>query len=414
MELQKQNMSLAVKSFDHNVILMEEKTDKAMAALSVIKTVESDEEDEKAAHLLGRVRPTFEAVQKMRKEITDPMDAIKSQLMDFEKKISTAKGSGSEYVRVKQLRDTYANKKAAEARVEQERIQHEKDVKFEEANIKSELVKSIELGVFDLIKEGEVGLTKFVSGMTLKNFDDQLVKLNYKPKLKTDAYSKLMQVPYNSTLITVDKYNEIVKGLGEKFQYDNINAAYSEQASNVLGKFKKEVIPLRKVELEERAKSSADEQKIKAEQDQKDLDDKLREVEQSYESEKKEVAEKADDKAAEIKIDAEFEAQVSSQGIEEQKGIRKNVIYTIDESILAKPSAVIDVIIKAMTNVMVDAKFKGIVKRDAQGFPKLDPDGKTQYVDGVSFWLKELSKLKIDINIDNLNKIEEVSTIVKS
>lgn len=414
MELQKQNMALAVKSFDHNVQLMEEKTDKAMTALSGIKTVNSDEEDEIASHLLGRVRPTFEAVQKMRKEITDPMDSIKSQLMEFEKKISTAKGSGSEYARVKQLRDAYANKKAAEAREEQNRIQRQKDIKIEEANIKSQLVKSIELGVFDLIKEGEVGLTKFVAGMTLENFDEQLGKLNYKPKLKPDAYSKLMQVTYNKELISVDAYNAILKGLGENFQYDNVNAAYSEQAILVLERFKNEVIPLRKVELKERAKSSEVEQKIKAEQDQKDLDAKLEEVEQSYESEKKDVAEKADDAAAEVMIDAEFEAQVSTQTIEEQKGIRKNIVYSINEDIINKPAAVIDVLIKVMTNVMVDAKFKGVIKRDNQKFPILGSDGKIQFVDGVAFWLKELSKLKIDINIDNLNKTEEVSTIVKS
>lgn len=414
MELQKQNMALASKSFEQNVAVMEEKTSKALAALSAIKTVENDDDDAKAKHLLGRVRPTFETVQKMRKQITDPMDSIKSELMEFEKKISTAKGSGSEYVRVKQMCDAYANQKAADARVEQERIQREKAVKIEEANIKSQLVKSIELGVFDLIKEGEVGLTKFVSGMTLENFDEQLSKLNYKPKLKTDAYSKLMQVSYNKALISGERYAGIIKTLGEKFQYDKINSAYSEQATIVLERFKSEVIPLRKLELEERAKSSLDEQKVKEQQDQQMLDAKLEEVEQSYESQKTEVAEKADDQAAEMKIDAEFEAQVGAQSIEEMKGVRKNVSYEIDESILNKPSAVIDVIVKAMTNVMVDSKFKGIIKRDTQGFPKKDSDGKIQYVDGVAFWLKELSKLKIDINIDNLNRTEEVSTVVRS
>ena len=110
----KQTMQLAVKTFDQNLVLMEDKVAKATAALSKIKVIKNDEDDQAAAHILSRVRPTFEVVQKMRKEITDPLDEIKKALMEHEKKISTAKGSGSEYERVKKMRDQYANQKAAE------------------------------------------------------------------------------------------------------------------------------------------------------------------------------------------------------------------------------------------------------------------------------------------------------------
>lgn len=410
-------MGLAMKTYEANVKIMDEKSSKAMAALSALKKIDSDEDEKIVRHVLGRVRATFEEIQKMRKDVTGPLDAIKSELMEFEKRISTDKNSNSEYIRGKKMLDQYANKKAADAAAEQLKIQLEKDIKLEEANIKSQLIKSIELGVFDLVKEGEIGLTKFVAEMTSDNYDEKLGKLNYKPKLKPDAYSKLMQVDYNRQLITVDKFTEIIKVLGDKFEYDNVNAAYSEQALIVLEIFKKDVIPLRKIELDERAKSSADEQKIKAEQDKENLKAKLEEVDQTYESEKKEVVEKAEDKAAESMIDAEFEAQVSLQQIDEQKGVRKNLCYSLNEDALSKPSALLDTMVKVMTHVIADAKFKGIVKRDSQGFPKLDSDGKVQYVDGINYWLKELAKLGIDtdkVKIPNLDKIEDVSTIVRA
>jgi hypothetical protein len=248
--------------------------------------------------------------------------------------------------------------------------------------------------------------------MTLENFDEKLKKLNYKPKLATDAYIKLMQVPYNMKLISAANYSQILKDLGDEFQYDYVNATYSKKSVVTLNKFKKDIIPLRKTALDERAKTSFDQQKVKEAEDEQLLNAKLAEVDQAYEGEKKQVADKADDQAAEVMIDAEFNAQVKKQSIDEQKGIRKNITYSINDAILNQPSKVIDVLIKSMTNVMVDAKFKGIIKRDSQGFPKLDSDGKVQYVDGVSFWLKELAKLKIDINIENLNRTEDISTVV--
>jgi hypothetical protein len=405
-------MQLATKSFTENVALMEDKTTKALAALSGIKTVNSKEEDEKAAHILSRVRPTFTAIQEMRKQITDPMDQIKSTLMEFEKKISTAKGSKSDYTRVKLLRDAYANQVAANARAEQERIQREKDIKTEEANIKSKLVESIELGVFDLIKDGEIQLTKFVAGMTLENFDAKMAMLNYTPKIKPEAYEAMMQVQYNKDLISVQAYSELLERLEEKFGYDHVNSVYSKTAIEALAKFKHDIIPARKEELTKRSEASQGVQKIKANQEAAMLDDRIKEIEKAHEAEKEAVIERVEDQAAEEKINAEFDTQVELQEIEIQKGIRKNISYSIDESI--SPSEQVNLLAKVITHIMVDPKFKGIIKRDKQGFPVKDSEGNTKYVDGVNYWLKELAKLKIDVNIDNLIKTENVSTIVKA
>lgn len=407
-------MDVAAISFKENVALMEDKTTKAAAALSVIKSVNSKEEDDKAAHILGRVRSTFEVVKDMRKSITDPMAEIKAALMEFEKKISTAKGANSEYTRVKQLRDAYANQVAAEAREESDRIQKEKDVQFEVSRIKSELVKSIELGVFDLIKDGEIQLTKFVASMTLENFGEQLAKLNYTPKIKPDAYLAIMEVPYNKNLVSVAEYAELLKRLEDKFGYDHVNAAYAKSALEILVKFKHDIIPARKEDLEKRAEASKGVQKIKGNQDDQLLKDRMNEIEEKYHVDKEAAIEKIEDNEAEEKINAEFDAQVTVQEIKEQKGIRTNVSYSINEEILDKPVKQIDLLAKVITNIMVDAKFKGIIKRDKQGFPAKDSEGKTQYVDGVNFWLKELARLKIDIDIDDLVRTESVSTVVRS
>lgn len=407
-------LQTAVKNYESNVLVMGDKTTKALAALSKIKVINNDEDDKAAQHILSRVKPTFETVQALRKEITDPLDELKSYLMEHEKKISTAKNSGSEYSRVKNLRDAYANKKAAEARAEQQRIQNEKAKKIEIADMKARLVKNIELGVFDLIKDGELQLTKFVSEMTLENFDQKLALLNYKPKLKTDSFSKLMTIDYNKSLVSVAEYEQMIKDGGTQFSYDHINAAYAEQAIKVLNRFKKDVIPARKAELEERSKASADEQKVKKQQEDQMLQARLDEINSAYESEKVKVEEKVDDQTADTKIEAEFDSQVDIQTIKDQKGVRKNIVYQIDEKILAKPSQVIDVLTKVVTHVMMDDKFKGVIKRDAQGFPRVDDKGQTELVDGIQYWLKELAKLKIDIDVDGLIKTENISTTIRS
>jgi len=419
MELQeqKQKMGLAVKTFEANVAIMDEKTTKALVVLSGIKKIDSADDEEKARHWLGRVRPTFETVQKLRKEITDPLDVIKKELMEYEKKISTTKGSGSEYARVKTLLDQYANKKAAEAKIEQDRIEHEKNVKLETADIKSKLIKSIELGTFDLIKNGEVQLTKYVAEMTLENFDEKLGKLNYKPKMSPDAFKKLMTVSYNPTLISSEDYQKIITDFGEKFEYKNINDSYCEQSSIILERVKLKDIPEHKAELDKLAAAVETGMLDNAAVDPEKLKEKLAAIDNTYAIEKQAVEEKADDVAGEAKIDAEFEAQVSKQSIEQQTGIRKNISYAFDDKAIGKMTKVIETMAKVITHVLADAKYKGIIKKDSQGFPKMDSDGKIQYVDGINYWLKEMAKLNIDtdeVNIPNLVKTEDVSTIVRA
>lgn len=412
-----ENFSQIGQGIGESVQSIIDKTGRASAALSAIKVIKTDEQDEDAKKLLVKVRNTFQSVQAMRKEITDPLDSIKSELIEFEKKISTAKASDSEYQRVKKLRDQYASYKEEQARKEQARIQREKDIRIHEAEIKSSMQLAVEEEAAKLLEMGMNHLNGILLKLTVDNFELEMAKLNYKPTLKHEVFLGWLDVDYNKDLISNEQFDAIKQAAAEHFDFDKVASTYSDSAVSLLNEFKNVTAKERLtklVEIEELRK--VNEHKAAEAEKKAEEHEKLRREEEKriHERQKELALEKVKESRAEEMLDAEFESQVQIQQIESQKGVRRKISYAIDPEFEKNKVKVIDVMMKVITHVMASTDFKGIHKRDSSGFPKLDDKGNAQYVDGIDYWLKEMSKLKIDadhLGINGLKKTIETTTI---
>lgn len=404
-----------VKSnFATSVSIMQDKVSKALAALSKVDKIDSDEQDEFANKLLQKVRATYNVVSSMRKEITDPLDQIKSDLMEYEKKIDTKKNSDSEYYRVKLLRDQYASKKAEEARKRQEEIERKKRAQQEETRIKGEMKISVETGVFNLIKDGTNMLSKMLQNVTLETYDETIKKLKYKPTLKAETFEKWLDVHYDKSLLSAERFQEIKSKAIEHFNFDNVAETYQKEATQLLNRYRDEYLPEKRKKLEDLQKLN-EEQRAKAEQLAKEQEEEfINSQKRELEDQQHEKIEQARDEASEELLSAEFEAQIQTQSIEQQSGVRRKISMRLNAEAERKPAFAIEAIAKLMTHILSHPDCKGLYKRDSQGFPKMDEKGKPEYVDGIAYWLKEAARLKIDVSkISHIDETIETTSIAK-
>ena len=402
------------RNFETSVPVMNDKVTKALAALSQVTKVDSDQEDEIANKLLQKVRATYNVVSSMRKEITDPMDQLKSDLMQFEKKIDTKKGSDSDYNRVKILRDQYASKKAEEARKRAEEIEHKKRVQQEEVRVKSEMKIAVESGVIKLIADGQNMLSKALQNVTLESYDDLMKKLNYKPTLKLETFQSWLDVPYSKSLMSDDKFTELLKKAEEAFNFEHVAKTYSDEATELLKKYRNEYLPEKRAKLEKIA-SLAEADKKRAEELAKEEEDNfIKEQKRRLEDEQHQKIETARDEQNEELLNAEFEAQVQSQSIEQQSGVRKTLSLRLSADAEKRPAFAIEALTKLMTHVLSHPESRGLFRRDSQGFPKTDDKGRPVYIEGIDYWLKEAARLKIDCSsINNIDQTINTTSIAR-
>ncbi len=370
-----------------NIPEIEKSTSAAIAALQDIKVIENDNDFDKAGKFLVKVKNTFTKVEGLRKEITGSLDEIKKELMKSEKKISP-NDKNSEYYRVKSLRDAYVRKKQEEANkkqreIELNRLKADQAIKYE-SDLKESLLKL----VANNLHIGDKALISFKEKLTLENWDEKVRLLNYKPKLK----SGLVEEALNSVSIPqhVLEPENILKSVWNNHCEQTVKS-YESAALQKLEDFK-QTLPNYKEMLKRGEKIDADKARRLAEEE-------ARKEAERIESEQ---AEKRNEESLEVS----FEAQVSSQKIDDVSGVRRSKYVRIeDQDKLAFATTLMHTIIHCIS----DPKFKGIYDGD-----KVDDQGNRKYVTGVQFWLNHMSKTKESFDIKGLTVEEIVTSIAKS
>ena len=352
------------------------------ARLSVFTTILDDETDEKAEAALVKARTTFEQLQNYRKNITAPLDALKSRLMAYEKEISIdPKDTASPYNKVKALRNIYNNAKVQAA--EEKRLAALKMQKKNEEiiRIKSEIAKNIVLQVANTVSRVNEDINQYLNKFTVENFDVKAAQLNARPTLKPEIWVNWFDIHYNKELVSPEEYKAIVDEMGNEgdYTYEKVSEMYVAKATPVIESYKSKLPGLREKLIDIQKKSETDAESAADAKRKLDEERELqqRQVQAQNDADMKAQQEKAEREAQEARLENSFNthAVLSEQTTAAAGG--KTVNYAI---LNCDPKDIVSVLSQLMFTVFTHPKFKGIVQTDKAGFPKYEvlPDGKTE------------------------------------
>lgn len=409
---------------------------KAMAALSAITVIETAEQDEYAKNLLVKVSNTYKNVNALRMEITGPLDEIKSKFMEPEKRISTDPAAkNSEYIRVKMLRDAFAQKEAKRIADEKAKIDHDLKCNNELSRVRGALQTAVDTGVLSAVQASQGALVTYWNTITLDSFAAAEQRFANKPALKPEVYNGMFNVAYDSSLVAEAAYTGLVTECKSRNTYEVVNAQFVEKLQPIINEWAGK-LPQRKAELEQ-AKAEKDEadrkenearleRERKEKEAQQEKDEQLRlqkekeaeearAEEQRLADEKKQLEAKQEEERLEKERQAQAQAQTSSEALEAEKvekvetnqaavlneqtsnhftaqaatqqtgeleGVRTTKVGTIE----CPEEELVVTMSELFYQCMIHPKYKGIVKRDKVGNLLLDATGRPVYED----WIEDL------------------------
>lgn len=391
---------------------MQSSSEKAKMALSGIKAITTDEEDNKAMLLLGKVKTTYEGIKTKRESITKPMDNAKAFLMQYEKMISILPAeTGSDYNRVKVLRDGYANKKFKDQQEAQQKAERDKAKRNEIARLESVFVTRFHDGIVDAVSSMRQSIQSYFNSIKLDTFDEQVKKFNLTPTLKQQTFESLFIVDYDKNVLPVDEFTKVLNKVKETFVYEEINKIYIEKALPVLTEFKSRLPELRKnLQAEaDLAKTNAEEaERLKVE---RETANKLA-AEKAQEQADKEKADKAietENNLNAAKLENEFVSQVATQEGKQQiaSAVKKN-----KATITCEYKNLLVMFNQLLFTLFTDPTFPGLVKKDKEGKDMIDENGRPVYLPWVEFLLSHYADHS-DKPVEGITINQVLSTITK-
>jgi hypothetical protein len=377
---------------------------KITAIASRITKVSNEEEDTVARGFVSKVNPILKKAEENRLSYTRLIDGWVANEMQPEKEIK------AEIVRIRELLNQYANQVAADNRAKALAIEATKQRDQYIIEVKKDLNLKIGLQIATYIQEAESAISAMIDTMTLDNHSSISQKLEgWTPSLKEEKYNSLFSVDYDKNKLTEKDYQELVIDKARAhFTYEMINEKYKTEAALIKSKWR-DSIPAKLRELEEIKKGN----KTIAEQAEKRKAAENEKRKQQQAAARLALETKVNEEAQSELLSTEFQAQVQQQSIEDQKNIRKKIVYRLDKETEKDLLKVAQVIMKSIAHMIGDANFKGIYKRDQQGFPKKDEKGNPMYVDGIQFWLDELQRVPYQVQFPGLSATEEVTVIAR-
>lgn len=398
---------LAVINYDEMKAIVADiksRSERGCLALSQLKAVTTDAEDEIANNLLVKARVTLEDPAKgiiiLRKSQTSVLDAYKGMMMEPEKKLI------AETERIKALRNQWANKKLEIQKQEDARIAREKAVADEISRVKAELRKAPVNGIVTGLHQMSEGIREHVKTMTLENWEAKIVRFNVKPVLREEKYNALFNVPYNKDLVSDAMYAAIVEEVKKEYPLEKLAEQYVTQAEGTI-KMWRDDLPKKRDELEHLAQLEAT-NKIEAEKERERLRDEqdrqAAEAKQRLEDQQKQHAEEVQNAHDEERLQNEFEAQLKTQagGTQLAKGSRKNRVAVIS----CQDADIVKTLSKVLYECFSNPKFPGILDKGG----KVDENGVPVYAKWLQPLLTFVAK-ECDKDIEGITWKEVASTV---
>lgn len=391
-----------------------ERASKAIAALSTIQKIESDEEDAAAEAMLARVRATYELIFEERKGITAHLDELKKLLMVPEKTISTdPKVTESEYNRVRNLRNQWAQDKLDKQRAEEEKIKKETAARNEITRLKTVIETNVHDGIITAIANVDSGIADWMNTITLDVYEEKIKRFNIKPQLKKELFDSWLNVVYDTAALSADDFTRFMDQVKAQMTYEKVNEEYVKGVEPIIEAHKQKLpaLKLQLEEIEQAKKENAakaaelEEAKRKAEEEDK----KRREDE--LQKQREEHAAAVEEKAKLEKANTLFDSQVAQQNAAvDLTGTRIKKIATIT----GPETDTVIIFSKMLYNLFNSPDFVGAIKIDKKtGERKYDDDGRPVYQD----WAEQLLDIyanTCDLPIEGLTIKEKVGTTARA
>jgi hypothetical protein len=385
---------------------------RAAAALSTIKQVENDEEDEKANAYLVKSKLTYDKIKEMRERITKNTDLIKEELMKPEKTVSLEKShTGSEALRVKLLRDNYAVKKAAQIEENNKKIEAQRNKETELARLRSEFTTTFHANILKRASALREGISEYLATFTLENFDEKAKRFSLKPSLKQADFEDWFIIPYDKSKITTEDFSQFLAEQKQQLTYDEVNKIYIAQAEPIVLEFKNKLpdLKVKLTEIRDLEKTNAAAAEAKkadmakqAEAETKKATDLFN---QQIETNKQEAATQLQKET----LDAEFNAQVAAQQNGELTGVRK----TKYAKITGPPADIVKIFSAVLFACYSNPSFEGHYKRDkTTKAVSVDDKGEPILQDWADKILTFFAN-NCDAKVDGLEIHEKIGTIIK-
>lgn len=371
--------------------------DKALARMQKITVIEDDDDLETVNEVLIRSKGAYETFESWRKEITGPLDELKQGLMQYEKDVK------GEDARVRSLVQGYNQAKVDAKKKEEEEAAKRKQKEDHKVDIQTQVKKNLTKLFVETAEKTDQWSKKFFNETTLANFEARATQYkSIKPNLKQEFYDACFQVAYNPKLLDSMEWNDLITATKKEEPYSKWMAMIVETITPILKQYRDAIPEFKaaKVALEE----ATGERKIAIEKAQKEEADRLQaQKDKMFAETQAKALTEIDDQAEISKVGNAFAEQGTVQQLD-KTGPTKKILRFTDHKLM--PKAFCNVIVQ----VLINKKFKGIYKADKDGVQKVDAAGNPEYIDGVSFWMDEFMKY-CDVNIEG-TEVKEVAKVI--
>lgn len=202
------------------------------AVRAKIKTIETDAQDKYFNDLIVISSNTVQEMERLRKEYTGKVNAwLKEEIApENELKVEIGELVNMRNVRARRL------KEAADKRAEE--IQKKKDRELYVIQVKKEMQIQVETGLVDKIIALEKSIEEyFIKNLTALNGAKMKQALEgMRPGLKEDFFLSLLQVDFDSNLMSQSEFDDLVKRAKTYWIFEDINKRYQENAAEVIKK----------------------------------------------------------------------------------------------------------------------------------------------------------------------------------
>jgi hypothetical protein len=419
-EIKEQAEGISLELMTSTYQAIKGRSDRGILALSKITEIKDDATDKIANDLLAKVRATIEGgetlnadgsktaipgIKAARMAFTAKMDAIKTFFMIPENKLI------AEGVRIKNMRDLYAVKKAEEAETKRKALEREQSIKDEISRVKAAIRKNIVDGTFRAINLLNESMKSHVEKMNLDNWDSMYNQISLKPKLAEGTFEGFFSVEYNPQLVDQNTYAAIVQEIKQTETYNKVNAEYMGSAEGTVKMWvdtladKKQDLQ-RLVELQQTNPIQAANLARQLKEGEEGLNQQFQEKLQEKQGE---AVQRIETDYQDERLSNEFEKQVGSQSIEDQKNLRKTRIAIIN----APQADIVKVLSRVLLACFKDPKFEGIFKRKKGKLVGPDEQGNPVYADWLSELLDFVAK-NYEGDIEGIAWKQKISTTAKA
>jgi len=383
-------------------------TANAEAAMAKITNIESEEDIEQTMGLLGKVKESYEVNQERRKKITAPMAEMSKFLMSFEKKVSTDAKEDNHYNRLKGLIQRRQQEILNERRRQEAEAAKRREREDHKVALELEFNKKLAAALIETVKKADESIQSFINQFTVENFDEQSEKLlKAKPTFKQNIYDSCFMGSVNPSLIDEDELLILIKECKEKEPYSKWQAAYVEQVTPTIEKWKGK-LPELKAEKIAIANAKDEAERVRLEKEKKAREDAADKQRQDDLAAKQKQMEEDAKREADLKsMENNFREQGAVQELADPGLIKKTL--RLSDDVKEIPAALTKIVFQCMMH----KDFEGIYQLDKNGKRKLDTAGRPEYATGIQWWLTQFQKMKIDLQIQGTVWVEDSKVIIR-